>query len=189
MIGLTLGGEQTRFCVLDAVGQILEEGLTQSSETALRRLLASMPPSAIAVEYSPEAPDLLPAVQGLGHVVFLSGPAPAPLAAALQPRVQAVVQQSERVTGAAATVAWRHLAPGSDGVALQLLFGVDSDGQVDGGWYFVGPISADVDLKSLRGLAGPQRSGASAREQARRLQQLLRLGDMSLTACAERAAA
>ena len=189
MIGLSLGGEQTRFCVVDAAGRILEQGSTESSEVALRQLLASMPPSAIAVEYGPEAPDLVGAMQGLGHTIFLGGPAPQPVVAALRPKVQSVLQQSETVTGGAAVVAWRHLVRDGDAVALRLMFSVDVDGQVDDGWYFIGPISSDVDLRKLRGLATPAKAGATAADQARRLQQLLHLGDVSLTACAERAAA
>jgi hypothetical protein len=189
MIGLSLSGEETRFCVVDAVGRILEEGSTHTSEVALRQLLASMPPSPIAVEFGPEEPSLFAALQGLGHTVFLGGPAPHAVVAALRPKVRSVVQDSERLTGRTAVASWRHFVREGDPVALRLMFSVDATGEVDDGWYFIGPIGSDVDLRALPRLATANATGAAAAEQARRLQQLMQLADESLTACVERAAA
>jgi hypothetical protein len=189
MIGLSLGGDKIRFCVVDSTGRILEEGSTESSEAALRRLLSSMPPAAIAVEYQADAVHLLATIQDLGHVIFFSGPAPEPVVGALRPKVESVLKHSSGVTGAPAIVAWRHVARECDAVALRLMFNVDRRGRIADAWYFVGPISCSADLGALPGLVCSQASGASAADQASRLQQLFRLGDASLTACAERAAA
>ena len=75
-IGLSLGGEVTRFTLLDAAGDILEEGVVRSMEAAFRQRFASLPPSLISVQYDGRFAPLLTILSELGHSVLLSGPVP-----------------------------------------------------------------------------------------------------------------
>lgn len=173
-IGLDLGGEFTRITVLDAVGELLEEGILRSTEAGFRQRFASMPPSLIGVQFDRQCAHLLTLLSGLGHTLLLSGQVPGFLRPALLPAVQRFAEQGRRLDTAPRTLLLRK-TDGDQG----MMFLLDVDPAVSDAWYFIGPIAPGANLASPELMAFEAAAHASSLEQARRLHSLWVMGEVT----------
>lgn len=73
-VGLDLGDRYSRLCVLDADGQILEEGRLATTQVALRRRFASSGRCRVVVEIGTHSPWVVSLLEELGHEVIPANP-------------------------------------------------------------------------------------------------------------------
>ena len=144
-IGLVLGGEFSRYCALDADGNLVEEGTAPSTEAGFGQHFASIPPSVFAVDYRPAACGLYRALAGLGHTLFFSGPLSEPMKAVIAPHA---IQAAGR---APAFVVSRHALSDGDSTALRFVFSIAKSGEIIDSAYFIGPVGEETDFAALPG--------------------------------------
>ena len=73
-IGIDLGDKHSQSCVLDAVGEVVEEARLMTTPAALRQRFASCPPARIAIEASTHSPWVWALLTELGHEVLVANP-------------------------------------------------------------------------------------------------------------------
>lgn len=181
-IGLVLGGEQCRYCALDADGRVVEEGTAPSTEGGFRQRFASMPPSIFSVDYNPAGRRLYLALAQLGHTVYFSGPVPEWMQPAFAANARAIARQN----GGPAFVVTRYAA--DDGTGLRLTLSIDAAGDVSEAWYFIGPVGEGMSCgagawpaaASHAAPSCPTQPLQSARDQARHLAGLIRCDNSCL---------
>ena len=71
-VGLDLGDRFSRYCVLSAEGEVIEEGRIRSSEAALRRHFEADPRLRIALECGTHSPWVSRLLKALGHQVIVA---------------------------------------------------------------------------------------------------------------------
>ena len=73
-IGIDLGDRHSHYCVLDAEGEVSEEGKLKTSPEVLRQRFASCPRTRIAIEASTHSPWVWSLLNELGHEVLVANP-------------------------------------------------------------------------------------------------------------------
>jgi len=73
-IGLDLGDRTSRYCILDAAGEVVSEGQLPTSKTGLNSLFEKMPCSRVALEVGTHSPWVSRHLSGLGHEVIVANP-------------------------------------------------------------------------------------------------------------------
>ena len=71
-VGLDMGDRYSRYCLLNADGDVVEQGRMQSTETALRRHFQSEPPMRIALECGTHSPWVSRLLKALGHQAIVA---------------------------------------------------------------------------------------------------------------------
>jgi transposase len=71
-IGVDLGDRYSYFCVLDASGEIVEDGRVTTSPAGLSRRFRSYPPSRVALEVGTHSPWVSRLLEELGHEVLVA---------------------------------------------------------------------------------------------------------------------
>lgn len=73
-IGLDLGDKYSYLCMMDASGQIVEEGRIATTEEAFRRRFSSCEPARIAIEVGTHSPWVSRLLKESGHEVLVANP-------------------------------------------------------------------------------------------------------------------
>ena len=73
-IGLDLGDRTSRYCILDAEGEVLSEGELPTTKTGLNSLFGKMPCSRVALEVGTHSPWVSRQIAGLGHEEIVANP-------------------------------------------------------------------------------------------------------------------
>jgi transposase len=73
-IGLDLGDRSSRYCVLDAGGEVLSEGAVPTTKTGMNSLLEKMSSSRVALEVGTHSPWASRHIASLGHEVIVANP-------------------------------------------------------------------------------------------------------------------
>lgn len=73
-IGLDLGDRTSRYCILDAEGEVLSEGLLPTTKAGLNSLFGKMPSSRVALEVGTHSPWVSRQIAGLGHEAIVANP-------------------------------------------------------------------------------------------------------------------
>lgn len=73
-IGLDLDDRTTRYCILDAGGEVVSEGELATTKTGLNSSLEKMPSSRVALEVGTHSPWTSRHIAGLGHEVIVANP-------------------------------------------------------------------------------------------------------------------
>lgn len=73
-IGLDLGDRTSRYCILDAEGEVLSEGELPTTKTGLNSLFGKMPSSRVALEVGTHSPWVSRQIAGLGHEAIVANP-------------------------------------------------------------------------------------------------------------------
>lgn len=73
-IGLDLGDRTSRYCILDAEGEVLSEGELPTTKTGLNSLFGKMPCSRVALEVGTHSPWVSRQLAGLGHEAIVANP-------------------------------------------------------------------------------------------------------------------
>lgn len=73
-IGLDLGDRTSRYCILDAEGEVLSEGELPTTKTGLNSLFGKMPCSRVALEVGTHSPWVSRQIAGLGHEAIVANP-------------------------------------------------------------------------------------------------------------------
>lgn len=73
-IGLDLGDRTSRYCILDAGGEVLSEGELPTTKTGLNSLFGKMPCSRVALEVGTHSPWVSRQIAGLGHEAIVANP-------------------------------------------------------------------------------------------------------------------
>ena len=71
-LGLDMGDRYSHNCLLNAEGDVVEEGRMQSTEAAFRRHFESEPPLRIALECGTHSPWVSRLLTALGHQVIVA---------------------------------------------------------------------------------------------------------------------
>jgi transposase len=71
-IGLDLGDRYSRYCILDAAGEVISEGELPTTKTGLSALFEKMPPSRVAHEVGTHSPWVSRHLAQLGHEVIVA---------------------------------------------------------------------------------------------------------------------
>ena len=172
-IGLSLGGEVSRFTLLDAAGDVVEEGVVRSTEADLRQRFEALPPSLICVQYDARYASLLALLSDFGHSLLLSGPVPDAMRPALLPAVERFAEQGRKHGAAPRSVVLRKAG---DGVGLS--FWVDLDADPGSTVYFIGPLPAGTNLGAAELDAFEAAAEVASMDQARRLHALWSMGEV-----------
>jgi hypothetical protein len=73
-IGLDLGDHSSRYCILDAGGEVVSEGQLPTTKTGLNSLFEKMPRSRVALEVGTHSPWASRHIASLGHEVIVANP-------------------------------------------------------------------------------------------------------------------
>lgn len=73
-IGLDLGDRSSRYCILDAEGEVRSEGELPTTKTGLNSLFGKMPCSRVALEVGTHSPWVSRQIAGLGHEAIVANP-------------------------------------------------------------------------------------------------------------------
>lgn len=73
-IGLDLGDKHCDVCVIDAGGEIVEEGRVRTTDSALRRRFGGLVPTRIALEVGTHSPWISRLLTSCGHEVLVANP-------------------------------------------------------------------------------------------------------------------
>jgi transposase len=73
-IGLDLGDRYSRYCILDAAGDVISEGELPTTKTGLNSLFEKMPSSRVAHEVGTHSPWVSRHLAQLGHEVIVANP-------------------------------------------------------------------------------------------------------------------
>jgi len=73
-VGLDLGDRYSRYCILDAAGDVISEGELPTTKTGLSSLFEKMPPSRVAHEVGTHSPWVSRHLAQLGHEVIVANP-------------------------------------------------------------------------------------------------------------------
>src|SRR6266496_2235042 len=71
-IGLDLGDRSSWYCLLDEVGEVLQEGKLNTTPKAMREVFGSMPRCRIALETGMHSPWVSRTLSELGHEVIVT---------------------------------------------------------------------------------------------------------------------
>lgn len=71
VIGMDLGDKLNHYCILDAAGEVVQDGRVQCTEAGLRRLFAAMEGTLVAVEAGTHSPWVSRLLVALGHTVLV----------------------------------------------------------------------------------------------------------------------
>jgi transposase len=71
-IGLDLGDQTTRYCILDEAGNVVSEEQVPTTKVGLEWLFAKMPASRIAMEVGTHSPWISRCLAGMGHEVIVA---------------------------------------------------------------------------------------------------------------------
>src|SRR5512146_461827 len=71
-IGLDLGDRYSRYCMLDAAGEVVSEGELATTKTGLNSLFEKLPPSRVAHEVGTHSPWVSRHLAQLGHEVIVA---------------------------------------------------------------------------------------------------------------------
>jgi hypothetical protein len=194
-IGIDFRQGDSRYSILGEQGELLEHGKVRSTEAGFRGRFASLPPSLIAVPAGRGFAWAAALLASLGHELIVCGELPAGLRPAVAPLVELLALQSSRCLAAPSpretrTVVLRRSAEASE---AGLLFMVDVEDllghpAVSDAWYFVGPLTKEMRLAALAGLAEVE-DRLCCVERALRLHQLWEMGEIGLPRGARVAAA
>ena len=73
-IGLDLGDRLSRYCVLDAAGEVVSEGKVPTTKTGLDSLFEKMPSSRVALEVGTHSPWVNRHLGSMGHEMIVANP-------------------------------------------------------------------------------------------------------------------
>ena len=73
-IGLDLGDRQSRYCILNADGEVVSERTLPTTKTGLSSLFEKMPSSRVALEVGTHSPWVSRQLAGYGHEVMVANP-------------------------------------------------------------------------------------------------------------------
>jgi transposase len=73
-IGLDLGDRHSRYCILNADGEVISEGTLPTTKPGLSSLFEKMPSSRVAVEVGTHSPWVSRQLAGYGHEVIVANP-------------------------------------------------------------------------------------------------------------------
>ena len=73
-IGLDLGDRQSRYCILNAAGEVISKGSLPTTQTGLNTLFEKMPSSRVALEVGTHSPWVSRQLAQLGHEVIVANP-------------------------------------------------------------------------------------------------------------------
>ena len=73
-VGLDLGDRHSRYCILDAGGEVVSEGQLPTTKTGFSSLFEKMPSSRIALEVGTHSPWTSRWLAGMGHEVIVANP-------------------------------------------------------------------------------------------------------------------
>src|SRR5437773_1977817 len=73
-IGLDLGDRHSRYCILDAAGEVVSEGKVPTTKTGLSSLFEKMPSSRVALEVGTHSPWVNRHLGSMGHEVIVANP-------------------------------------------------------------------------------------------------------------------
>lgn len=71
-IGIDLGDRDSRYCILDAKGEIVSEGQVATTKTGFRSQFEKMPHSRVALEVGSHSPWVSRQLAGMGHEVIVA---------------------------------------------------------------------------------------------------------------------
>jgi hypothetical protein len=71
-MGLDLGDQYSHYCLLNASGEVVEEGRMQSTKSALRRHFEGEPSLRVALECGTHSPWVSLLLESLGHEVIVA---------------------------------------------------------------------------------------------------------------------
>lgn len=71
---MDLGDRTSRYCILDAEGEVLSEGELPTTKTGLNSLFGKMPCSRVALEVGTHSPWVSRQIAGLGHEAIVANP-------------------------------------------------------------------------------------------------------------------
>lgn len=74
IIGMDLGDRYNQFCVLDGVGEVVQEGRVACTESGLRTVFGAWEPSRFAIEAGTHSPWVSRVLEELGHTVLVGHP-------------------------------------------------------------------------------------------------------------------
>lgn len=83
-VGLDLGDRYSRYCLLNAEGEVVEEGRLQSTEAAMRRHFEGESRQRVALECGTHSPWVSRLLKNLGHQVLVANPRKLPAITASQ---------------------------------------------------------------------------------------------------------
>lgn len=78
-IGVDLGDRFSRYCVLDAAGEVIEEGRVATTEVGLKNRFEGAPPARMAIEVGTHSPWVSRRLSSWGHEVLVANPRRLPL--------------------------------------------------------------------------------------------------------------
>jgi len=73
-IGLDLGDRHSRYCILDAAGEVVSEGKVPTTQTGLGSVFEKMPSSRVALEVGTHSPWVSRHLGSMGHEVIVANP-------------------------------------------------------------------------------------------------------------------
>jgi transposase len=73
-IGIDLGDQSSRYCVLDEQGDVIVEGSVATTKTGMEKLFGAMPRCRIAMETGCHSPWVSRQLHGFGHEVIVANP-------------------------------------------------------------------------------------------------------------------
>ena len=73
-IGLDLGDRTSRYCMLDAAGEVVSEGKVPTTKTGLGSLFEKMPSSRVALEVGTHSPWVNRHLDSMGHEMIVANP-------------------------------------------------------------------------------------------------------------------
>lgn len=198
LIGLDLGVDFSRYCVMDESGRILEEGSVRSTEQALRQEFGGMPPSLIAAEFDIASLWALELLTDLGHTLMFSSALPPELKTSLSPLVERMAWHCQNINTklepSAALSRQRHSIVFREGVSqghesgTLFLISLEKTGgmpHMSDACCFTGPVTRTQTAPGLarlveQSLLADQDTRTPARVQAARLLRLYQLGEVAV---------
>jgi len=73
-VGVDLSDKYSQVCVLDAAGDVIDEGRVRTTEAGLRNRFGSMPPARVIIEVSGHSPWVSRLLKDLGHDCIVANP-------------------------------------------------------------------------------------------------------------------
>src|SRR5262249_22476411 len=73
-IGMDLGDKTSRYCILDAAGEVLREGSVPTHKKGVSREFGALPRCRVAMEVGTHSPWVSRLLKNFGHEVFVANP-------------------------------------------------------------------------------------------------------------------
>ncbi len=184
LIGLELGADFSRFCVVDESGRKLEEGSVRSSESALRQEFGALPPCTIAVQFDIYSLWALELLTDLGHTLLISGELPDSVRQTFLPMVERMAFHTQQLDGTERAENRQTIVFRQDGSLFVItLENIGTQPIVSEASYFIGPIDSNTDVASaeqlvIRAVREASEAHVTARAQANRLHRLCAMGEI-----------